>query len=270
MALLQGVSSAIMQGHTEDARELYRMSAPEALAKIVWTDPNDNETYEFVLTEGATASIGRSSSNDIQIAEQHVSRQHAVVTYRPELGGFVINDLGSSNGTFVNDQPVTEPMSLMAGDMIRLYVPELKFAAVEEGDVEDAINTGTLIVAAPSGAQCCLVVTNGSQEGQTIPMLLDELTVGRAITNATWEILLQDQSISRPHARFERKQGKWKIYDLNSSNGTFVNATRIQGAGGHPLTEGDTLTLGQLKLLFRVGLPPQGTDQLGQTIPTAG
>jgi len=245
-------------------------SEPEALAKVIWNDPATNEQYEFVLTEGSTASIGRSSTNDIPIAEQHVSRQHAVITYRPELGGFVINDLGSSNGTFVNDQPVKEPMSLVAGDVIRLFVPELKFAAVEEGDADEARATGTLIVARHDG-NYCLIVTNGAQEGQTIPMLLEELTVGRAITNATWEILLQDQSISRPHARFERKQGIWKIYDLNSSNGTFVNATRVTGPVGHALTEGDTLMLGQLKLLFRMGLPPQSqTGNLNNTIPTVG
>jgi pSer/pThr/pTyr-binding forkhead associated (FHA) protein len=102
-------------------------------------------------------------------------------------------------------------------------------------------------------------------------MLLEELTVGRAITNATWEILLQDQSISRPHARFERKNGKWTLYDLNSSNGTFVNATRVTGQVGHPLTEGDTITFGQLKLLFRMGMPPAGqTGNLNNSIPTVG
>jgi len=246
------------------------MSEPEALAKVIWNDPATGEKSEFVLTEGSTASIGRSSSNDIPIAEQHVSRQHAVITYRPELGGFVINDLGSSNGTFVNDKPVKEPMALMAGDVIRLYVPELKFSAVEEGDADEARITGTLIVARPDG-QYCLVVINGAQEGQTILMLLDELTVGRAITNATWEILLQDQSISRPHARFERKHGKWNLYDLNSSNGTFVNATRITGTAPHSLNEGDTITFGQLKLLFRMGVPPQSqTGPLNNSIPTTG
>ncbi len=70
------------------------------LAKIIWDDPDSSEKREFVLAEGATASIGRSPSNDISIPERHVSRQHAVIAFRD--GIFMISDLGSANGTFVN------------------------------------------------------------------------------------------------------------------------------------------------------------------------
>ena len=53
----------------------------EPLAKVIWEDVITEERREYVLTEGATATIGRSSNNDIQIPEQHVSRQHAVIRY---------------------------------------------------------------------------------------------------------------------------------------------------------------------------------------------
>ena len=96
-----------------------------ALAKIVWSDPHTGSTREFVLQEGATATIGRSSSNDIHIPEQHVSRQHAVINYRD--GIFMVNDLGSANGTFVNGMKVEEPYPLMVGDELRLFVPTLQF-----------------------------------------------------------------------------------------------------------------------------------------------
>lgn len=45
---------------------------PISLAKITWSDPKTDETQEFVLTEGSTASIGRMENNDICIPEQHV------------------------------------------------------------------------------------------------------------------------------------------------------------------------------------------------------
>ncbi|MCU0512760.1 MAG: FHA domain-containing protein [Anaerolineae bacterium] len=227
------------------------MQEPEAVAKLIWTDPVQGSRREYVLTEGATVTIGRSSNNDIQIPEQHVSRQHAVITYRD--GVFMINDLGSSNGTFVNDQKVEEPFPLFGGDTIRLFVPELHFAPAAEADMVQAKKTGSLALPAAPDAQSCLIVTNGAQEGQTIALLLETVTLGRATTTATWEILLQDQSVSRPHARLQRSSGAWHIYDLNSSNGTFVNNTRVAGDTGHPLTNGDTITLGSSKLLFRVG-----------------
>ena len=66
---------------------------PTSLAKITWQDPlSGDQLQEFVLAEGATASIGRGENNDICIPEQHVSRQHAVINFRD--GIFMITDLG--------------------------------------------------------------------------------------------------------------------------------------------------------------------------------
>lgn len=226
------------------------MSDGDALAKLQWVDPHTHELREFVLTEGATATIGRSSNNDIQIAEQHVSRQHSVINYRD--GIFMVSDLGSSNGTFVNDQRVEEPFPLFAGDVVRLYVPVLNFLAVESGDVATATKTGRLIRATNPEGQGSLIVTNGPQEGQTIPLLLDRVTIGRATNNATWEVLLQDPSVSRPHARLERQGNRWHLQDLGSSNGTRVNKEPAP-SDGCILQDGDIVELGSSILLFRSG-----------------
>lgn len=65
-----------------------------------------------------TQTIGRSASNDIPIAEPSLSRQHAQIRAAPD--GFVIEDLGSTNGTFVNGQRVTDPTWLRPGDTLQL------------------------------------------------------------------------------------------------------------------------------------------------------
>lgn len=109
------------------------------VARLQWEDPQTHEKREHLLTEGATATIGRSSNNDIQIAEQHVSRNHAVINYRE--GVFMVNDLGSSNGTFVNDQAVEAPFPLFAGDEIRLYVPVIRFLAFQTGQLPEGPST---------------------------------------------------------------------------------------------------------------------------------
>src|SRR5258705_5434233 len=122
-------------------------SQPQGLAKLTWEDPTTKAQREFVLMEGATASIGRSSTNDISIPERHVSRQHAVIAFRD--GIFTIADLGSANGTFVNDRRLTDPFPLAHGDIIRLYVPVLMFSAiVSQEDEDNARKTGTLIAPA--------------------------------------------------------------------------------------------------------------------------
>ncbi len=226
-------------------------AAPLLLAKIVWRDPLTDAVQEFVLAEGATASIGRLETSDICIKEQHVSRQHAVIQFRD--GVFMITDLGSANGVFVNGERVHEPFPLASGDEIRLYVPVLHFfAIVSEDDLIHATQHGMVITSVSSTGKGRLLVSNGAQEGQQIPLLLPTLTVGRVTNDADWEICLQDPSVSRPHARLQLVEHAWIVYDLSSANGTFVNGTPVNEKG-RALRDGDVLTFGSTVTLFREG-----------------
>lgn len=224
----------------------------EGLAKITWEDPDSGELREFVLEEGATATIGRSPNNQIMIPERHVSRQQAVISFRD--GIFMISDLGSANGTFVNDKRLTDPFPLAHGDIIRLYVPILTFSAiVTEEEHEQAKITGTLIVPAAKGGTAMLHITSGPQEGAEIPLLTPVVKIGRATRNATWDISLQDRSVSRPHAEIARQDdGTWAITDLNSVNGTIVNGVPMAANESQPLADGHVITLGETTILFRM------------------
>ncbi len=226
--------------------------AASGLAKITWRDPQSGAMREYVLTEGATATIGRSSSNDIHLPEQHVSRQHAVI--RHVDGVFTISDLNSANGTFVNDEQITEEdFPLFSGDTIRLFGPVLNFsAAVSEEDERRAEEEGTLISATISTGKGALIISNGPQEGQTIPLLLQEVRIGRATDSADWEVALRDRAVSRPHARLERVDDVWVLYDLGSSNGTKVNDQPVTEKG-RPLKDGDIIAIGTTLVVFRAG-----------------
>ena len=70
----------------------------------------------FALTQ-APVTIGRLSDNTIVLADPQVSRHHANVTW--QAGAFVIQDLGSANGTYVNDKRITGPQTLRDGDVIQ-------------------------------------------------------------------------------------------------------------------------------------------------------
>ncbi len=223
--------------------------ALQNLAKITWTDPNTGISQEHVLTEGATAALGRSAGNDICIPDKHVSRRHAVITYRD--GVFLISDLGSINGTFVNGKQVYEPFPLLSGDEIRLYVPRLYFTAADDEERQIAENSGRLISITPHTGKGQLIVTNGPQEGLVIPMLLNAITIGRATSNATWEIGLQDASVSRPHAMLELVEDVWFLRDLGSSNGTLINDNELLRDEYYALKDGDVVTCGKTVMLFR-------------------
>lgn len=223
---------------------------PLALAKLTWKHPETNEPEEYILVEGATITIGRSSTNDIYIPEQHVSRQHAVINYRD--GIFMLNDLSSANGTFVNDEKIVDAFPLASGDEIRLYVPLLHFTAADNETEHPYINPEAAadVASGISGSGGRLIITNGLQEGETITLWQNEITVGRAVANHTWEIGLLDPSVSRPHARLTRVDERWLLQDLGSSNGTSVNNVPVSEKG-RVLSDGDIIAFGGTIALFR-------------------
>lgn len=61
-------------------------------------------------------SIGREYENDLVLDDVLVSRRHAIIIKKND--GFYIEDMKSSNGTYVNDVAVTDDLKLMDGDVI--------------------------------------------------------------------------------------------------------------------------------------------------------
>jgi pSer/pThr/pTyr-binding forkhead associated (FHA) protein len=91
-----------MQGHGS-----YRL--------IVRRGPQPNQTFELSKD---SLTLGRDITNDIVLNDPEVSRHHLRLTRTSE--GFNLEDLGSTNGTFVNGQRVTGVRQLNRGDMIGL------------------------------------------------------------------------------------------------------------------------------------------------------
>jgi pSer/pThr/pTyr-binding forkhead associated (FHA) protein len=87
-----------------------------------------------ILTQGLTGrahelnvdrtTVGRVEDNMFQIAETSVSSHHCEVLLRGS--DVVVKDLNSTNGTFINDQPVTTESVLKPGQTLRLGTVELK------------------------------------------------------------------------------------------------------------------------------------------------
>jgi serine phosphatase RsbU (regulator of sigma subunit) len=89
--------------------------------------PAQGEPFDHPL-EGESIVIGRSSQCDLTIADRFLSRRHARV-FRQETG-WVIEDLGSRNGTLVNGRAVAEPTLLTEGDEVQLSGSLLQVRAV--------------------------------------------------------------------------------------------------------------------------------------------
>jgi pSer/pThr/pTyr-binding forkhead associated (FHA) protein len=74
----------------------------------------------------------------------------------------------------------------------------------------------------------------------------DGTTLGRA---ERADVVLADAAVSSAHARLNRVGRAWVVTDLESTNGTRVNETRVNG--NTPLTDGDVLALGTVRLQVR-------------------
>jgi pSer/pThr/pTyr-binding forkhead associated (FHA) protein len=68
------------------------------------------------MLEGDQITIGRDPTNSITINDAEISRRHARLTYQG--GKYVLEDLGSTNGTFVNGQRLAGPRVLKSGEVV--------------------------------------------------------------------------------------------------------------------------------------------------------
>jgi pSer/pThr/pTyr-binding forkhead associated (FHA) protein len=67
---------------------------------------------------GVELVVGRDETAELVLGDPSVSRRHALV--RADGATAVVEDLGSSNGTYINEQPIADPRRVTQGDVIRL------------------------------------------------------------------------------------------------------------------------------------------------------
>lgn len=82
---------------------------------VMRSGPTPGATYPL---EGDQLTIGRDSNNGVVINDSEISRKHARLTFQG--GKYVLDDLGSTNGTFVNGQRLAGPVVLKSGDVVSL------------------------------------------------------------------------------------------------------------------------------------------------------
>jgi FHA domain-containing protein len=83
------------------------------------------ENTEFLL-DSTGISIGRGGPNDVRLdGDEFASAQHARV--EPRRDGVWIEDVGSTNGTFVNGVRLSRPRKLALGDLVRVGETDLRF-----------------------------------------------------------------------------------------------------------------------------------------------
>jgi pSer/pThr/pTyr-binding forkhead associated (FHA) protein len=124
-----------------------------------------------------------------------------------------------------------------------------------------------------AGAQYRLVVRQGPIQGQIFELTKNEVSIGRDISN---DFVINDAEVSRKHAKLTLEGDRYKIEDLNSTNGTYIDGRRL--IGPHVLAIGEIIMFGDNVGVVFDGEPATpdvtipGTLDLGSTpvaaIPT--
>jgi predicted component of type VI protein secretion system len=89
--------------------------AISGLQLLVQQGPRAGQSFDL---DKPVITLGREAGSDIVLEDPQVSRHHARLTL--QAGGYVIEDLGSTNGTFINEQRLTGAQPINPGDRLRL------------------------------------------------------------------------------------------------------------------------------------------------------
>ena len=94
------------------------------MARLIFGTPTGEQAIDLRPANG----LGRHPSNSIQLMDKIASKEHCVIEQRGAQ--YVLRDLGSLNGTYVNGRRVTGEMLLRHGDEIELGMTRARFALV--------------------------------------------------------------------------------------------------------------------------------------------
>ncbi|MGD0166523.1 MAG: FHA domain-containing protein [Gaiellaceae bacterium] len=105
--------------------ERHEKRAPRPGALVVVSSP-DLEEDDLLELAHEPLTIGRGPLNDVQlVADEFASGRHALLD--PRRDGVWIEDLGSTNGTFVNGVRLTSPRRLAPGDVVRVGETDFRY-----------------------------------------------------------------------------------------------------------------------------------------------
>ena len=108
----------IARALVSDLRAAAREPGAEIGRLVVVASPAGEPEEGTSLALDAIATIGRDVNNAIVVEDQFVSAEHAILTFRGRA--WYVEDLGSTNGTFVNGAPIDGVVPLGFGDVIQV------------------------------------------------------------------------------------------------------------------------------------------------------
>jgi pSer/pThr/pTyr-binding forkhead associated (FHA) protein len=206
-----------------------------------------NGAREYPLQPGPN-SVGRENA-DILLLDPEVSRVHARLTVAEQ--SVTVEDLGSTNGTYVAGRRLTrgEALPVYDGDEVRFGGLALR-AVVPGGQPRPAEEAPAAGEGAPQERGPAVATLMGD-EGQQYPLYEGLNTVGRRSENDIY--LTGDPYVSGRHAEIRLEGEEIRLIDLGSTNGTFIAGERLEPRDARLVDESTVFQIGKTNLRIRRG-----------------
>jgi DNA-binding NtrC family response regulator/pSer/pThr/pTyr-binding forkhead associated (FHA) protein len=214
------------------------------MAQLVFTRGYDS-VFRVRLQSNST-KIGRSDLCDVVLDDQEISREHAVV-FSVE-GQFLLRKLGKSP-LLINGKEI-QSQSLKDGDRIQLGRWEALFSIhhpknrnEEKTQITESGEGNTQAVALRSQGlivqELVLHIQESAKPPRYFPLQSEIVTLGASEKN---DIVIDDPYISSRHLKIVQREGRVQLFDLGSTNGTWVNGVKVREA---ELEVGCSIKMGQ-------------------------
>ncbi len=227
-----------------------------------WTiSLNDRVIRRFTIKEGWQLTIGRGADADVIVDNTAISRKHALLEVKG--GRYILTDIGSLNGTFVNGRKIKGAEYITPEDDIRLGKFKLSIGQGTEQkapasygahpDTDDK----TIIVSAKQLAgmakeppskqpEHLLVLMEGNAEPSKISLKgKNSIKLGKSPSS---DMVLSGMFIADAQLYIVKHEDKYKIIPQRSWARTFLNGARIKKE--HILRKGDIIKIRSTKIRF--------------------
>ncbi|MGI8907655.1 MAG: FHA domain-containing protein [Candidatus Sumerlaeaceae bacterium] len=214
---------------------------PELVLKL-----GDNVLQTYVFDKDVM-SIGRSRDNDVVVENLSVSRNHARV--RRQNGKYILTDLNSANGTYVNGVRVSKT-EIVNDDVISIGKHKLHFAdqvVDEDKMIADAFGADRTVVVerVPVPVLC---VSDGKLKGQEFQVTKFETSIGKSPSNDI--VINDDWFLAKKQAVIIRRgNSDYEIHCMGGFKRTKVNGVQITEP--KVLQAGDVLEFGNTRCIYQ-------------------
>ena len=183
----------------------------------------------------STIRVGTAPDNDVVISDPSISSYHLEIITEPNADVVTVKDLGSTNGTWIHGQRISEMKQ--PGQMTNISVHDSIILGTKPISINDLIGPKRNSSQSQHGSP------EQFSNSRSPTKISKHLLIGR---EQPADFIIQNPMVSSSHLEVRLNKGQLQIIDLGSTNGTFINGQRTQGWSS--LTSYDKLLLGSYRI----------------------